>query len=153
MRRKHVFEDALHRFKSGLDLKKHVCVTFVGEGGPLREFLFLLMGQIARNNSLLCGSETKRVPQHNMHELGKRTYYFIGMMIAASLIHSGPAPAFFTGAVADYIVYGKVKAAPEDVPDNVIREKLRRVCETLVCRNTSKTGYRVYVHTYLDHNE
>jgi len=57
IRRKHVFEDALHRFSAGLDFSLNFKITFVGEpaadkGGPLREFLCLLMSSIAENNSL-----------------------------------------------------------------------------------------------------
>lgn len=53
IRRKHVFVDALHAVKNGLDVTKHLRVTFVGEpavdaGGPLREFFHLLMISIAR---------------------------------------------------------------------------------------------------------
>ena len=87
VRRRHVFEDALHCFKFGLDVTKHLRVTFVGEpavdeGDPLRKFLFLLVGKIARNNSLFCGEETNRIPMHNMVELGKRSFYYIGVMLA-----------------------------------------------------------------------
>ena len=44
----HLWKDALNRFMSGLDEKKHIKVTFVGEpavdqGGPLREFFHLLL--------------------------------------------------------------------------------------------------------------
>ena len=51
VRRNHLWEDALKRFKSGLDFRKYVRVLFVGEpavddGGPLREFLHLLMGKL-----------------------------------------------------------------------------------------------------------
>ena len=31
VRRKHIFEDALHRYRSGIDLKKYIKVTYVGE--------------------------------------------------------------------------------------------------------------------------
>ena len=55
--RKHLWEDALNCFKGGLDFTKYICISFVGEpavdeGGPLREFLHLLIGSIATNNSV-----------------------------------------------------------------------------------------------------
>ncbi len=61
---------------------------------------------------LLCGDPTSRTLTHNMNELRKKTYKHVGTMMALSIIHGGPAPAFFSIAVADYIVYGteKVKA-------------------------------------------
>ena len=48
IRRKHVWEDALHQLKCGFDVHKHPKVTFVGEpavddGGPRREFFHLLI--------------------------------------------------------------------------------------------------------------
>ena len=97
IRQKHVWEDALHRFKSGLDVNKYLKVTFVGEpavdeGGPLWEFFHLLISSISHNNNLFCGDEASRVPRLNMTELEKKTYYYVGMMLALSLVHGGPAP-------------------------------------------------------------
>ena len=87
IRRKHVFEDALHRYKSGLDFKKYLKVTFVGEpaadeGGPPREFFNLLISSISRNTNLFCGDEGNRTPQVNAVELSKQTYSRVGEMIA-----------------------------------------------------------------------
>ena len=44
VRRKHLWEDALRHFRSGINFQKYIRITFVGEpavddGGPLREFL------------------------------------------------------------------------------------------------------------------
>lgn len=134
IRRKHVWADALHRFKTGLNVKQYIKITFVGEpavdqGGPLREFFCILIGDIARNNNLFSGSEISRVPVHNMPELSKKTYYYIGSMLALSIIHGGPAPAFLATAVADYIVYGMVgvKATVHDIPDPTVKEKVLKV--------------------------
>ena len=134
VRRKHVFEDALHRYKSGLELTKYLKVTFVGEpaadeGGPLREFFYLLVQSISKNNSLFCGEEGNRVPQVNAVELKKQTYKKVGEMLATSLVHGGPAPHFFSEAVADYILFGmdKVRVTVSDVPDNDVRSKLIKV--------------------------
>ena len=106
VRRKHLWEDALSRFKSGLNERKYIKVTFVGEeavdqGGPLREFFHLLLCAICGNNSLLCGDEASQFPVHNMLELSKKTYFYIGAMIATSLVHGGSAPQFFSPCVYD----------------------------------------------------
>ena len=134
VRRRHLLEDTLNKFRSGIDLNRGLSILFVGEsavdaGGPLKEFLFLAVSAIANNNSLFCGSETKRVPRHNLVELEKKSYYYIGAIIALSLAHGGPAPQFFTKAVADYIVYGvqNVRATINDIPDENIKEKLQLV--------------------------
>ena len=64
VRRNHLWEDALKRFKSGLDFRKYVRVLFVGEpavddGGPLREFLHLLMGKLLPITAFFCDKEAR----------------------------------------------------------------------------------------------
>ena len=134
VRRKHLWHDALSRFESGLNFCKHLKVLFVGEpavddGGPLREFLYLLMGEIAANNSLFCGEENCRIPAPNMSALEKHTYKHVGEMIAVSLVHGGPSPTFFAPSVVDYIVYGlkRVKPTIDEVPNPIIRSKIYKV--------------------------
>lgn len=105
IRRKHLLSDTFHKFRSGIDLNRHISITFscesaVDTGGPLREFLRLLQGSIFRCNTLFCGSDTSRVPTHNALELEKRSYYFVGASIALSLIHGGPPPHCPSSAVA-----------------------------------------------------
>ena len=109
-------------------------MVFFGEpavdaGGPLREFFRLLVDDIYKNNTLFCGHDTARIPVHNMGELVKKTYEHIGVMLGASIVHGGPAPAFFAHAVADYIIHGLnyVKPKLEDIPDVGIRTKLEKV--------------------------
>ena len=111
IRQKHLWEDSIHCFRSGIDFQKHLRVTFVGEpavdaGGPLHEFLHLLMREIATNNSLFSGEETCRVPLPNMSALERQVYRHVGEMMAVSLVHGGPAPTFFAPSVVDYIVHG-----------------------------------------------
>lgn len=134
VRRKHVWEDALHQFKHKILPSHHIRVTFLGEpavdaGGPLREFFCLLMSAIGRNNSLFCGEMSSRIPTHNVLELTKNTYKYVGIMIVSSIVHGGPAPRFFAHCVADYIVFGidHVKPKLEEVLDLVIKNKLRKV--------------------------
>ena len=79
VRRKYVLPDTLHQLRCGLDVSKHLRVTFVGEpavdsGGPMREYLHLLMSSIAHNNSLFCGEDSQRIPEHNVVELEKNLY-------------------------------------------------------------------------------
>ena len=91
IRRKHVWEDAIHQFRKGIDPTKYFKITFVGkagidDGGPLREFFSLLINHISLNVSLFCGPEGKRVPTTNVLELNKNTYYHVGMIIALSMV-------------------------------------------------------------------
>ena len=105
VRRKHIWEDSLHCFKQGIPVSKHLRVTFIGEpavdaGGPLRKYFHLLLGEICRNNELFQGNEKASVPVHNVVALTKQTFKYIGCMFGASLVNGGPAPNFFTDAVA-----------------------------------------------------
>lgn len=134
IRRKYVFEDTLHQFRCGLSLSKHLRITFIGEpaiddGGPMLEYLRLLLRSLSTYNSLFCGEIDRRCVQHNVSELSKKTYCFVGKMIAMSLVYGGPAPSFFAPPIADYIVFGldKVKPQIEDIPDFEVRDKLFEV--------------------------
>lgn len=63
-----------------------------------------------------------------MLALDKKTYYYIGMIIALSLIYGGPAPAFLSPSIADYIAFGSASSASIlDIPDLSIKEKLIKV--------------------------
>ena len=134
VRRKHIFEDTLHRLRNGIDISKHLRVTFIGEsaiddGGPMREYMRLLLGSIISNNSLFCGDVNSRFLRHNVIELNKKTYFYVGQILSITLVHGGPAPSFFVEPIADYILYGleKVKVSIADVQDKVIKRKLQKV--------------------------
>ena len=101
----------------------------VDEGGPLREFLHLLMGAIASNNSLWRSEEYHRLPSPHLTSLEQQTYKYIGQMISVSQIHGGPSPTFFANCVVDYIVHGlaKVRANVDEVTDETIKANLRQV--------------------------
>ena len=55
----------------------------------------LLLGTIVTNNSLFCSDNNSQFLRHNVIELSKNTYFFVGQAPSLSLIHGGPAPAFF----------------------------------------------------------
>lgn len=114
VRRRYILQDTLHKLRNGLDLTKHPNIIFIGEpavddGGPLREFLYRVIVALANNDMLFSGPIKSRVPRHNLVELQKKTYFHVGVIIALSLIYGGPAPQFFSSAVADYIAYGVTK--------------------------------------------
>ena len=117
-----------------MDTTKHIKITFVPEpavdqGGPLREYFRLLLAAIATSNALFCGPDVSRTPNHHIEELEKMTFYYVGVIIALSLVHGGPAPHFFSSAVADYIIYGiqRVNATIEDVPHYKMKQSLQKV--------------------------
>ena len=121
VRRRHLWDDALYRFCIGIDFSKYIHVTFVGEpavdaGGPLREFLYLLMAEVANNNMLFCGDEGCRVLVPSMTALEKETYKY--------------APTFFAPSVVDYITRGMKGVHPtiDEIPHHHIRRLLEEVC-------------------------
>jgi len=139
IRRKHIWEDSLNVFKRGVPVSKHLRITFLGEpavdaGGPLREYFHLLIREIFSRGTLFQGKETARVPVHNVLELKKQTFKYIGSMFAASVVNGGEAPMFFADFVADYFVYGleHVKVDVQDVLDYKMKEKLTKV-EIVFC--------------------
>ena len=73
--------------------------------------------------------EITYIPRVNAVELKKQTYTKVGEMLATSLVYRGPAPHFFSEAVADYMLYGmdKVRVTINDVPDGDVRAKLVKV--------------------------
>ena len=132
VRRSNILQDSLHLLRNGLDIKKYLRVNepAVDEGGPLRDFFRLLLSAIGNNKSLFCGPDDSRMPNHHVGELEKMTfYYYVGVVIALSLVHGGPAPNFFSPAVADYVVYGvqKVHATISDVPNCTMQHSLQKV--------------------------
>lgn len=134
IRRKFILEDSLHRLRNGANLSNPLKIVFVGEagvddGGPLREFLYGVITAVFRSEKYFCGPDLNRVPRHNVVELSKNSFYFIGALVALSLINGGPAPGCFTDAVADYFAYGikKVSACVMDIPDIEIRRNVNKV--------------------------
>ena len=91
--------------------------------------MHLAVGEIQKNNTLLCGSMTRRSLSHNIHELERNTYIYLGAILAVSIVHGGPAPAFFCSAVADFVAFGmsRVKPSFEDIPDMYVRESISKV--------------------------
>lgn len=132
IRRKHVWEDTMRKLKGGLEVNKPIKVSFVGEtavdeGGPLREYLSILITSMACNNNLFQGDMQRRLPRPNLLELDKKSYYYVGMCIAMTFVHGGPNPAFFSPSTAKYIVSGKISPSLDDVPDEDLKHKLYKV--------------------------
>ena len=128
IRRKYIFQDTLHHLKHYYNPSKYLRVTFLGEpavdkGGPIRECFHHLVKTISDNNSFFCGPEDKRCIVHNVMELERRTYYYVGMMLGLSLIYGGPAPGFFAPSVD--IAFGvSAKSFIYDIPDVDVKKKL-----------------------------
>ena len=134
IRRSHVFSDALRQFsKRSFDVSKMIQVQFIGEqavdeGGPRREFFHLLTHDIFKS-SLFVGFPNHVVPVHNVKAVTDSTYHTVGKMIATCIIQGGEAPACFASAVADYLVYDRIRSPVclEDISDYEVRNCLQKV--------------------------
>ena len=134
VRRSHIASDAILALRKGFDKSSSIRITFIGEpavdaGGPLREFFRLVMRDVINNNSLFQGSDDSRSPAHNTMELRKGTFKIVGKLFALSIVHGGPGPQCLSHVIVDYLSYGihKVHGTAQDVPDPLIREKIKKV--------------------------
>ena len=134
IRRHHVYSDSLKAFKKKFPFNGTIRVVFLGEpaidiGGPLREYFALLMKDIMRNNSLFNGPDDSRGPVHSMVTIESKAFFYIGQMMAVSILHGGPGPGCLSHAVVDYITFGlsKVNATIDDVADAKVQEHLKCV--------------------------
>ena len=78
------------------------------------------------NNTFLEGTEYSRVPAHNMVELSRKTFKYLGQMIATSVVHGGPGPQCLFQAVVDYICFGMDKVHG-NTPDPTGKDKIEKV--------------------------
>ena len=83
-RRSKILHDTLHLLKNGLDVTKHIRVTFVNEyavdqGRPLREYYRLLLTAVASSNTLFSGPDSSRTPTHHVVEFERMTFYYVGV--------------------------------------------------------------------------
>ena len=65
------------------------CVTFVGgeavdDGGPQREFLSLVLQEIAADSNIFQGLPHSRFLLHNVQALVARKFFYAGMLVAVS---------------------------------------------------------------------
>ena len=117
-----------------LKIKVGLNITFIGEQahdarGPLREFFHLLWQSLSKNCSLFSGQECKRILAHNVTALQQQEYLLVGRCIALALLYGGGAPHFFSEAVVSYLLDEPInESAIDDLPDQDIMEKVKKVC-------------------------
>ena len=135
VRRNCVWQDTIRKLKrtNQEELAYQIRVDFAGEsavdaGGPRREYFSLLVGSAAKAN-LLCGITRNFTFSHNIAKLENKEYYYLGLIIALSLLQGGSGPLCFCKPVAEYIAYGEIISEVDvnDTPDYEIRDKLKQV--------------------------
>ena len=136
IRRSSIFEDAVRAFgKPSFDAAKMFKVQFIGESaederGPRREFFRRLMKAAFQSQAMFSGWPCHTIPVHNTTSITNNHFFLVGVMIATSLIQGGQAPASFSPAIADYLVYNDVRSKPciDDIPDADVCEAMKEVC-------------------------
>ena len=136
IRRRNLFGDASRAFsKPHFNVSKMVKITFIGEecvddGGPRREFFQLLMKEAFCKSGLFVGWPSHVAPLHDVQAIASNKYYVIGKMISTCLIQGGQPPVCFARAIAEFIVYDKIRcdADIEDIPDVGVQQALLKVC-------------------------
>ena len=95
VRRKHIWKDTLRaitkdNFRCNVRLKVH----FIGEeaedeGGPLREFLCLAIGELCEHSGVLQGPDCRKTFSNNPLLLERGAYYCAGILSGISLQQGG----------------------------------------------------------------
>ena len=110
-------------------------VHFIGEeaedeGGPLREFLRLAVGELCEHSGVLQGPDSRKTFSNNPLLLEQGAYYCAGIITGISLQQGGPGLNCLSHAVYDYyLLDGTASATPEldDVADHNIKMKIEKV--------------------------
>lgn len=119
-----IFEDAVRAFsKPSFDAAKMFKVRFIGEsaeneGGVKREFFQRLVKAAFQSQAMFSGWPCHTIPVHIITSF-INDFFLVGVMIAMTLIQGGQAPACFSPAVADYLVFNDIWSKPciDDIPD------------------------------------
>ena len=103
-------------------------VHFIGkeaedEGGPLREFLCLVIGKLCEHSGVLQGPDSRETFSNNPLLLERGAYYCAGIVTGISGLN------LLSHAVYDYFLNETASATPEldDVADYDIKMKIEKV--------------------------
>lgn len=135
VRRKHIWEDSLRAFKKhSFSHQKLLRVHFIGEeaedaGGPRREYLRLLMKELADKSGVLEGPEGHNVLTANSLLVFNKVYFYAGLMVSVSLRQGGPGMCCLSLTLYSYIANQPVHDATlHDVADYTARANIEKVC-------------------------
>ena len=152
VRRSDLLQDAIRQFsRSSFDVSKLLKVCFIGEsavddGGPRREFFRLLLQELFSASGLFDGYPESTSPQHNVVAIAQSQFSMAGKVIAASIVQGGPAPACFSPAAADMLVYNEVlsNVRLSDIVDAEVQMQMQRVCLQF-----NVNVYSLHIHMYI----
>ncbi|XP_031559871.1 G2/M phase-specific E3 ubiquitin-protein ligase-like [Actinia tenebrosa] len=98
VRRNHIWEDSLRAFKKhSFSHQKLLRIHFIGEeaedaGGPRREYLRLLMKELAEKSGVLEGPEGHKVVTANSLLVFNKEYFYAGLMVSVVYSHFAHGP-------------------------------------------------------------
>ena len=128
-----VFSNALRQFsKRSFDVSKMIQVQSLVSKQLMRgahEESSSIFSHDIFKSSLFVGFPSHVVPVHNVKAVTDATYHTVGKMIATCIIQGGEAPACFASAVADYLVYDRIRSPVclEDISDYEVRNCFQKV--------------------------
>ncbi|XP_052240257.1 uncharacterized protein LOC127850897 isoform X3 [Dreissena polymorpha] len=125
VRRNFVLRDALQYIRvSQEDLHSPLHIRFLGEqgidlGGLRREFWTLFLYQVS-HSTFITGRPGRLAFQKNFIEQRKRTFYYLGQLVALSVLQDGPGLPIFSDIVTDYILDRDRSVVSEgDLPEHL----------------------------------
>ena len=133
VRRKHIFNNTIQTLKHvGWRPSQHLKIIFLGEpgeddGGSRREFFRLLFAEIAANNMLFEGPESKRMPKHNSLATKDQLFFYIGQLLGLSLLNNGPCVEWLAPTIVHYIFGQADTVFVEDIPAADVVAKVKMV--------------------------
>ena len=147
-RNKDILEQAVRKYKHpSFDTTRPLNVAFQDEpgidaGGVTREYFSLLMQRLENQTGrlkLFEGTSGHLLPMHNYDYLSGGLFVMVGKMILHAILNKCNGMAGLSQAAVAYIISGSRDAAVEhivleDIPDPVIQDQLRQVCEHRKCK-------------------
>ena len=123
VRRNHLWADSVVQFlKKSFDPRKSIRIIFHGEeavdgGGPRKEYFRLLCRSIREESGAFFSNQNVVNFRPNVSLFHDRRFHLIGVMLATSILHGGPAFPFFPKVVYDYIAREQmaITSTPADV--------------------------------------
>ena len=97
VRRNHLLKVLFTMLRMVLDLTKRLQLISGRASGGYRR----ASGRVLASSTHICGSTISRTRNHNVVELNRKTFYYVGVFIALYILHGGPAPKLFSSAIAD----------------------------------------------------
>ncbi|XP_052217487.1 E3 ISG15--protein ligase HERC5-like [Dreissena polymorpha] len=126
VRRNHVMKDALGTLRySQSDLSSKLQIKFIGEagvdlGGLRREFFSLLAYQFS-HSALTSGSPGRLTLRKNFVEREKNTFFYLGQLVALSILQDGPGLPVFADCVVNKILNITNGVNPNDLNPDLVK--------------------------------